>query len=221
MSNPRKNVWKKITNRIQLDDKDFDNLAHPIGKKLSKDQRSKVVEALNNYDRNTRLSQSIEETKQDRKALEKIAKTLKDTIAALRTLKDESTLHGALFWRTGIKPEEEMSRLESLEAEARDLRKRAGKRGRKRYDSIHALLFDLEEVFVDAGGGTTGVTREVSGITRGNPRKSHFIDDFVWPLLQHVPKDTPRPYAPPALAAKWEELRANRPVGDDLLWLKL
>jgi hypothetical protein len=221
MSNPRKNVYKKIIDRIELDDKDFDNLAHPIGKKLNKEQRSKVVEALNEYNVETQRFQALEETKQSRKAIAKVAKTLKAAIAALQTLQDQSGIHRVLFWHTGINPEEEMSRLASLETEARKLRKETGQRGRKPNIMIRGLLFKLEMVFVEAGGKTTGVTREAGGTTLGTPRKSPFIDDFVWELLQRIPQDTPKPYAKTALAATWEKHRKHRPVGYELLFLKL
>jgi hypothetical protein len=178
---------RDITDRIKLDDKDFDNLAHPIGKKLSKVQRSKILEELNFYDKMRRWDEATENTVQDRKAMEKVAKTLEATIAALRTLQHQSPLHALLFWRTGIKPDEEMGRLASLHAEAVGLREAAGTRGRKKDDYIGTLLFALEKEFVDAGGGKTGVTR-VAGI-----RKSNFID-FAWEILAHVPKDITRPY---------------------------
>jgi hypothetical protein len=141
-----RNVWKEITERIQLSDEIFDDLPHPIGKQLNKDQRSKVVEALNEYDVMTRRLRAIEETKQSRKAIAKVAKTLKAAIAALQTLQDQSGVQGVLFWRTGINPEEEMSRLALLETEARKLRKETGKRGKKPYEMIGPLLFRLEKV---------------------------------------------------------------------------
>ena len=138
-----RNVWKEITERIQLSDAIFDDLPHPIGKQLNKDQRSKVVEALNEYDVMTRRFQASEETKEGRNAIAKTAKTLKTTIAALRTLQQQSSLYGVLFWRTGIKPEEEMCRVALLETEARKLRKETGKRGKKPHLMIRPLLFRL------------------------------------------------------------------------------
>jgi hypothetical protein len=201
------NATMDIDARIELSDPDFREIARAGGINLNADLQRRVQNIMRLYDLFHRLHQR---TKDDRARLTALLRHLDGTIGAAQALTRNRPLYEIIFWRADLSPENTIAALMSL----RDRVQWGLQPDTGRYRRLPQLLFALEEIFIEAGGGSTKINRPRES-EDDRMRRSPFID-FAWQILQRIPECTV-PGSHQALASAWEDISPQRREGA-VLW---
>jgi hypothetical protein len=189
----------KASTRIKLTDLDFSEIAAAGGIKLKKTQRRHLLNLMKHYEF---FHRSFQRTDSDRAHLRALLRHLDGEIGALRGLAQNADRFHLMFTLAGCELDSEIATRLKLKAEvARDLLP-AAKRDPGHYRRLPQLLFGLETIFKNAGGGSTKINRPREG---DRTRRSPFID-FAWEVILRIPE--PKIFdSHQALAVAWEEIQ--------------
>jgi len=201
--------------RISILDAGFEEIESAGNIKLQHELRIEIEDVLNSYvlrsgwDRNSRPS---EEKKAHLRSLSTIVRGLLESLGDVNLkFNGDIDFHPAialdlqsLFHRAGINPVQFFGQLVSVEKVLEQNELERDKGGRPKDLFLPQFFCELEEVYIKAGGGRTGVTKTLDG-TRESP-----FADFVNAILRFAPAGV-GPSSSPAVAVAWErQLRSRR-----------